>query len=52
MLSSCLGYVLNATCILNTTWMVSVYLMGIIWSEDYKERVFVNFCDILHLVDL
>ena len=43
---------LNATCILNTFWIVSVNLMGIMWSENDIERMFVNLCVILHTVDL
>ena len=31
---------LNATCILNIFWIVSVNLMGIMWLEDYM-KVFV-----------
>ena len=52
MLRPCLGSVWNAPCILNTSWIVFVNLMGIIWSEDCIERVFVYFCVILYSVDL
>ena len=38
MLSSCLDYVLNSTYNLNKSWIVSVNLMGTIWSEDDIER--------------
>ena len=46
---SCLGYVLNATCILITSWIVSVNLMGIIRSEGDTESIFVLFCTQLTL---
>ena len=51
-LSSCIGYVFNETCILGIFLIVSVKLTGIMWSEDDIERSFCLFCVILHPVDL
>ena len=48
MLSSCLGYILNATCIISTSGIVSVTLVGSICSEDDIERnVFMLFGTLL-----
>ena len=47
MLSSCLGYVLNATCILSTLLIVSMNLMGIMWTDDDRKEslsIFVLYC--------
>ena len=48
MLSSCLCCVLHETYILSTSWIVSVNLLEIIWSEDKIESsvlsIFVLFC--------
>ena len=52
MFSSCLGDVLNATCILVHPVIVSVNLMGIVWSEDNIESLFAYFCVVLHPVDI
>ena len=52
MLSSSLGYVLNATYIFSTSWIVSVNLMDTIVSEGDIERSVCLVCVILHIVDL